>query len=51
MSIKDGIYPNLKKMSAPVMSFPEVQRRIDAIMDKYGDIKDTASDSLMQIRK
>ena len=51
MSIKDGIYPNLKKMSAPVMSFPEVQRRIDAILDKYGDIKDTASDSLMQIRK
>ena len=51
MSIKDGIYPNLKKMSAPVMSFPEVQRRIDIILDKFGDIKDTASDNLLQIRK
>lgn len=51
MSIKDGIYPNLKKMSAPVLSFPEVQRRIDVILDKYGDVKDTASDSLLQIRR
>ena len=51
MSIKDGIYPNLKRMSAPVMSFPEVQRRIDIILDKYGDVKDTASDNLLQIRR
>ena len=51
MAIKDGIYPNLKKMSAPVMSFPEVQRRIDIILDKFGDVKDTASDNLLQIRK
>ena len=51
LSIKDGIYPNLKKMSSQVMSFPEVQRRIDLILDKYGDIKDTASDALLQIRK
>ena len=51
MSIKDGIYPNLKRMSAPVLSFPEVQRRIDVILDKYGDVKDTASDALLQIRR
>ncbi len=51
MSIKDGIYPNLKKMSAPVLSFPEVQRRIDVILDKYGDVKDTASDNLLHIRR
>ena len=25
-SIKDGIYPNLKALSAPVLSFPEVNR-------------------------
>ena len=50
-SIKDGIYPNLKKMSSPIMSFPEVQRRIDLILDKYGDVKDSASDNLLQIRK
>ena len=51
ISIKDGIYPNLKRMSSTVMSFPEVQRRIDIILDKYGDVKDTASDNLLQIRR
>ncbi len=51
MSIKDGVYPNLKRMSAPVMSFPEVQRRIDTILDKFGDVKDTASDKLLEIRR
>ena len=50
-SIKDGVYPNLKRMSAPIMGFPEVQRRIESIIDRYGDIKDTASDELYSIRK
>ena len=50
-NIKDGIYPNLKKMSAPIMGFPEVQRRIEGIIDRYGDVKDTASDVLYDIRK
>jgi DNA mismatch repair protein MutS2 len=50
-SIKDGVYPNLKRMSAHVMNFPEVQRRIDTIVDRYGDVKDTASDALYEIRK
>ena len=49
--IKDGVYPNLKRMSAPIMGFPEVQRRIESIIDRYGDVKDTASDSLYEIRK
>jgi len=49
--IKDGVYPNLKRMSARIMGFPEVQRRIDTIIDRYGDVKDTASDELYAIRK
>ena len=49
--IKDGVYPNLKRMSAPIMGFPEVQRRIESIIDRYGDVKDTASDELYNIRK
>ena len=49
--IKDGVYPNLKRMSAPIMGFPEVPRRIESIIDRYGDIKDTASDELYSIRK
>jgi len=32
-------------------SFPEVQRRIELILDKYGDIKDSASDRLFEIRR
>lgn len=49
--IKDGVYPNLKRMTAPIMGFPEVQRRIDTILDRYGEVKDTASDELYAIRK
>jgi DNA mismatch repair protein MutS2 len=50
-SVKDEVYPNLKKMSAGILSFPEVHRRIDNIIDRYGEVKDTASDELYDIRK
>ena len=50
-SIKSGIYPQLERLSAPVHAFPEVQRRIEGILDKYGDIKDSASDRLFEIRR
>ena len=49
--VKEGVYPSLKRMAAPVMGFPEVQRRIDTILDRYGEVKDTASDELYAIRK
>ena len=49
--VKDGVYPNLKRMSAHILNFPEIQRRIDGILDRYGDVKDTASDELYAIRK
>lgn len=49
--IKDGVYPNLKKMSAAACDFPAVQTRIDTILDKFGNVKDTASDKLFEIRK
>ena len=48
--IKDGIYPALKRMASGVSLFPDVQRRIDNILDRYGEIKDTASDELYKIR-
>lgn len=50
-SVKDGVYPNLKHLSAPVRTFPEVQRRLENILDKYGEIKDSASDALFEIRR
>ena len=49
-SIKDGVYPRLKRMAGQVNSFPEIQRRIENILDKYGDIKDSASDRLLELR-
>lgn len=48
--VKDGVYPNLKRFVAKVKVFPEVSRRIDRIIDKFGNVKDTASDELLQIR-
>ena len=50
-SVKDGVYPNLKRIVSPVRTFPEVQRRIENILDKYGEIKDSASDHLFEIRR
>ncbi len=49
--IKDGVYPNLKKMVSDIALFPEVQQRIDTILDKFGNVKDTASDGLYDIRR
>lgn len=49
--IKDGVYPSLKKMTSGIMVFPEISRRIDTILDKFGNVKDTASDTLYEIRK
>ncbi len=49
-SIKDGVYPRLKRLASPIRSFPEIQRRIEGILDKYGEIKDSASDRLFEIR-
>ena len=50
-TIKDGIYPHLKHAAAGIMTFPEVQRRIELILDKYGEVKDSASDALFDIRR
>ena len=50
-SIKDGVYPNLKELSRPIRHFPEIQRRIESILDKTGEIKDSASPHLFDIRR
>ncbi|MBR1574297.1 MAG: Smr/MutS family protein [Bacteroidales bacterium] len=49
--IKDGVYPHLKRMTRHLELYPEVSRSIDAILDKFGNVKDTASDVLYDIRK
>lgn len=49
--IKDGVYPELKRMVGQIVFFPEVQQRIGTILDRFGNVKDTASDELYDIRK
>lgn len=48
---KKDIYPLLCDMSRSVFVFPEVQRRIDIILDRYGEVRDNASLELLNIRK
>ena len=48
-SIKDGIYPNLKRLASGITFYPEVLRRIENILDKYGEVRDSASDELFKI--
>lgn len=44
-------YPHLHKLLEGVAIFPDVIRQIDAILDKFGKIKDNASPELNRIRR
>ena len=50
-TVKEGIYPNLQHMAAGIGAPAEVMQRIDSILDRHGEIKDTASDELYKIRR
>ena len=43
-------YPTLHELTEGVLTFPEILRRIDQILDKYGKVKDSASQALADIR-
>lgn len=43
-------YHTLHALTENVLTFPDLIRRIDQILDKYGKIKDTASPRLAEIR-
>ena len=43
-------YPTLHELTDGVLTFPEILRRIDQILDKYGKVKDSASPALADIR-
>ncbi len=49
-SSKEGSYPKLKELSSGIVSFPEIRRRLDSILDRFGEIKDNASQELFKIR-
>lgn len=44
-------YPYLQALSGNIAVFPQLIGRIDAILDKFGRIKDNASANLLQIRR
>ncbi len=44
-------FGHLKQLATPVQNFPEVLKRIDTIVNKYGEIKDNASTELARIRR
>ncbi len=48
---KEGYYLNLKAMADPIMFFPEISRRIESIVDRFGEVRDNASAELFNIRK
>ena len=47
---EDEVFPLLKKKTGRVQVFPYIYDRIDAIINKFGKIRDNASPELAQIR-
>lgn len=43
-------YPALARLTEGVACFPDIIRRIDQVLNKYGKVKDTASPELLSIR-
>ena len=48
---KDDLYPALRALTKPITLFPEVTRRIDSVIDRFGGMKDNASEDLLLIRR
>ena len=48
---KDDLYPTLRQISASVSYEPEISRHIEALLDRGGDVRDSASPELGEIRR
>ena len=48
---KDDLYPTLRQISGSVSYQAEIGRRIVEIIDRNGDVRDTASEALGEIRR
>ena len=48
---KDDLYPTLRQISASVSYEPEMGRRIESILDRNGEVRDSASPALGEIRR
>ena len=47
----DPVYPHLLSLTENVVVYPDITKRIDSIIDVYGQIKDNASSELSDIRR
>jgi len=47
----EGQYPALRACSEGVTTFPEIVRAIDAIVDRFGEVRDSASPALAEVRR
>ncbi|RRD76319.1 endonuclease MutS2 [Alloprevotella sp. OH1205_COT-284] len=47
---KNAKYPALFRMTEGIGCFPQIIRRIDTVLNKYGKVKDTATPELLSIR-
>ncbi|MCR5709585.1 MAG: Smr/MutS family protein [Bacteroidales bacterium] len=48
---KDDLYPTLRQISGSVTYEPAIARDIERILDRNGDVRDTASEALGEIRR
>jgi DNA mismatch repair protein MutS2 len=47
----DRPYPHLQALAADTMPFPHITHAVDAILDPFGEVKDSASPELSDIRR
>ena len=48
---EQAVYPQLSALAQNIKTYPNVVRRISQILDKYGEVKDSATVELMRIRQ
>ena len=46
----ESVFPELDKLAAGIASFPMILKSIDRVLDRYGNVKDSASPELSDIR-
>ncbi|GHV19709.1 endonuclease MutS2 [Bacteroidia bacterium] len=48
---ESSLYPYLRELASDVGAFPQITKRIDNILDKFGSVKDSSSLELTRIRR
>jgi DNA mismatch repair protein MutS2 len=51
LSRKEGLYPNLRRITQGVGTYPDLQRAIERVVDEKGEVRSSASPELQDIRR